>query len=101
MAHPELVSEAVHLPPPQLRIFVNRNLRMDTVSAIGFDMDYTLDRYKREQLERLAHLLTAEKLIKRRYPDEILKLGYDPSFVIRGLMVDKQLGNILKIDRHS
>ncbi len=93
--------EAVHLPPPELRIFVNRNLRMDTVAAIGFDMDYTLARYKREQLERLAHRLTIEKLIKRGYPEEILKLDYDPSFVIRGLMVDKQLGNILKIDRHG
>ncbi len=93
--------DAPHLPPPHLRIFVNRNLRMDTVAAIGFDMDYTLARYKREQLERLAHRLTVEKLVKRGYPEEILKLGYDPSFVIRGLMVDKQLGNILKIDRHS
>jgi 5'-nucleotidase len=93
--------ETPHLPPPALRIFVNRNLRMDTVAAIGFDMDYTLARYKREQLERLAHRLTVEKLVKRGYPEEILKLGYDPSFVIRGLMVDKQLGNILKIDRHS
>jgi 5'-nucleotidase len=93
--------EAPHLPPAELRIFVNRNLRMDTVAAIGFDMDYTLARYKREQLERLAHRLTVEKLVKRGYPEDILKLGYDPTFVIRGLMVDKQLGNILKIDRHS
>src|SRR5262249_7478827 len=81
-----------HLPPPELRIFVNRNLRMDTVSAIGFDMDYTLARYKREQLERLAHRLTVEKLVKRGYPEEVKTLVYDPSFVIRGLMVDKQLG---------
>lgn len=90
-----------HLPPPELRIFVNRNLRMDTVGAIGFDMDYTLARYHRERLERLAHRLTIEKLVKRGYPEDILKLQYDPSFVIRGLMVDKQLGNILKIDRHA
>ncbi|MBC7792724.1 MAG: HAD-IG family 5'-nucleotidase, partial [Clostridia bacterium] len=65
------------------------------------DMDYTLARYHREHLERLAQRHTIEKLVKRGYPDEIIKLVYDPRFVIRGLTVDKQLGNILKIDRHS
>ena len=89
------------LPPPPLRIYVNRNLRMDTVRAIGFDMDYTLARYKREKLEELAHRLTIDKLVKRGYPEAIRSFTYDPRFVIRGLTVDKQLGNILKLDRHN
>ena len=88
-------------PPAEHRIFVNRNLRMDTVRAIGFDMDYTLARYRREALEALAHRLTIEKLIGRGYPEGIRALTYDPTFVIRGLTVDKQYGNILKIDRHN
>lgn len=87
------------LPRPR-RIFVNRNLRMDLVRTIGFDMDYTLARYRRERLEALAHRLTIEKLIDRGYPAEIRTLEYDPSFVIRGLTVDKQRGSILKLDRH-
>jgi 5'-nucleotidase len=101
-----MLSDALELegqgkPRPELRIFVNRNLRMGTIRAVGFDMDYTLARYRRERLEEIAHRLTLEKLVARGYPERLLELTYDPSFVIRGLTVDKQLGNILKLDRHN
>lgn len=89
------------LPPPEKRIFVNRNLRLGAVRAIGFDMDYTIARYRRERIEEAAHRLAIEKLVARGYPQEIRTLRYDPSFVIRGLTVDKQLGNVLKLDRHN
>ncbi|MBI3178295.1 MAG: HAD-IG family 5'-nucleotidase [Deltaproteobacteria bacterium] len=92
---------AFDVPPPPRRIFVNRNLRMDVIKAVGFDMDYTLARYRREHLEKLAHRLTVEKLIERGYPEEIRTVRYDPEYVIRGLTVDKELGNILKLDRHD
>jgi 5'-nucleotidase len=88
-------------PPPPLRIFVNRNLRMGTVRAVGFDMDYTLARYHRAHIEEAAHRLTIDKLVERGYPEAIRALRYDPNYVIRGLTVDKQLGNILKLDRHD
>ncbi|MEM6531239.1 MAG: HAD-IG family 5'-nucleotidase [Myxococcota bacterium] len=87
-------------PVQSRRIFVNRNLRLDAIAAVGFDMDYTLARYRRERLERLGHELTIEKLVGRGYPAGIRDLRYDPRFVIRGLIVDKELGNILKLDRH-
>ncbi|HET7496710.1 MAG TPA: HAD-IG family 5'-nucleotidase, partial [Candidatus Eisenbacteria bacterium] len=32
------------------------------------------------------------------YPTEILDLKYDPNFVIRGLVVDRKRGNLLKMD---
>lgn len=98
-----VASGPADLPEPShpRRIFANRNLRLDTVRAIGFDMDYTLARYRREKLERLAYTLTIEKLIRRGYPESIRALPYDPSFVVRGLTVDKQMGNILKLDRHN
>ncbi len=88
-------------PPPPRRVFVNRNLRMDVIKAVGFDMDYTLARYQRERLEALAHRLTVDKLIGRGYPEAIRSIAYDPHYVIRGLTVDKELGNILKLDRHD
>lgn len=88
-------------PSRQLQVFVNRNLRMDQIRAIGFDMDYTLARYRRERIEDLAYRLTIDKLVERGYPEGIRALPYDARFVIRGLTVDKQLGNILKLDRHN
>lgn len=31
--------------PPQRRIYTNRTLNLNTIRAIGFDMDYTLIHY--------------------------------------------------------
>src|SRR6185503_16445994 len=84
------------------RIFVNRNLRFDQVKQIGFDMDYTLAPYQKRQIEELSFRLTAEKLVhKLGYPKEILDIPYDPSFVVRGLVVDKKRGNIFKMNAHN
>ncbi len=84
------------------RVFCNRNLRMDQVEMIGFDMDYTLALYHQARMERLSIELTLTKLIEGRgYPEEIRGLHYDPQWAIRGLMVDKRLGNVFKMDRHS
>jgi HAD superfamily 5'-nucleotidase-like hydrolase len=94
---------APHREVPRAReIFVNRNLRMDRVEAVGFDMDYTLAMYHLVRLETLAFRMTLELMIAERgYPAELRSLRYDPEFVIRGLVVDKLQGNIFKMDRHN
>ena len=84
------------------RVFCNRNLRMDTIEMIGFDMDYTLALYHQDKLEQLSIELTLGKLVEKHgYPPAIKALFYDPRWAIRGLMVDRQLGNVFKMDRHS
>ncbi len=84
------------------RVFCNRNLRMDTIEMIGFDMDYTLALYHQQKLEQLSIELTLRKMIENRgYPAEVLGLDYDARRAIRGLMVDKNRGNVFKMDRHS
>jgi HAD superfamily 5'-nucleotidase-like hydrolase len=84
------------------RVFCNRNLRMDSIEMIGFDMDYTLALYHQDKLEQLSIQLTLDKLIgKHGYPEAIRSLVYDPRWAIRGLMVDRQLGNVFKMDRHA
>ncbi len=84
------------------RVFCNRNLRMDQVELIGFDMDYTRALYHQDKLEQLSIALTLGKLIESHgYPEEIRSLHYDPQWAIRGLMVDRKLGNVFKADRHS
>jgi HAD superfamily 5'-nucleotidase-like hydrolase len=87
--------------PATHRIFVNRNLKMSSVRLIGFDMDHTLAVYRPRVFERLAFECARAKLVAERgYPDEVLAFEYDHDFVIRGLVVDKATGNILKMDRH-
>jgi HAD superfamily 5'-nucleotidase-like hydrolase len=86
---------------PTERIYVNRNLKMASIEAVGFDMDHTLAIYRPEPFEELAYRKAQEKLVRQwGYPREVLRLRYEKSFVIRGLVVDTRLGNILKMDEH-
>ena len=54
-------------------MIINRNL------IKGFDLI----------IERLTHV---------GYPRKLLQYSYDSSFVTRGLLFDRQFGNLLKID---
>lgn len=83
------------------KIFVNRSLNMASIKSIGFDMDHTLARYYREAFESLAFRKTLEKFIAAGYPQELAELSFDPKFVIRGLLVDMDRGNLLKVDGHK
>jgi HAD superfamily 5'-nucleotidase-like hydrolase len=84
------------------RIFVNRNLRMDEIDLIGFDMDYTLALYNQRNLEELSIQCTLKKMVEKRgYPTEIESLTYDRSFAVRGIVIDRRYGNIFKMDRYG
>jgi len=82
------------------RIYVNRNLRMGSIRWVGFDMDHTLALYNRNFIEALAFDHAKERLIRDcGYPELLREVRYDPEFGIRGLVVDKVTGNILKMDK--
>lgn len=82
------------------RVFTNRNLKMNSIEAIGFDMDYTLAIYT-EAVEELVARLAIEVLVEDfDYPSELLALKYDAEFPVRGLILDKRKGNIFKMDGH-
>ena len=94
--HPRATAPAL---PPDQRVFVNRNLRFSALSAIGFDLDHTLAHYDPLPVEELAFQATVQKLVANRaYPEEILRFRYDPTYVVRGLVVDRDRGNVLKMD---
>ena len=89
------------LPPPARRIYCNRSLRLDRVAWIGFDMDYTLAIYRQEEMDRISVAATTERLIGRGYPVHLKDMPYRTDFPVRGLLVDKKLGNVLKMDRYK
>jgi 5'-nucleotidase len=74
---------------------------MANIRAIGFDMDHTLAMYHRDAFEALAFGKTLEKFIQNGYPADLAELKFDPNYVIRGLLVDRQRGNLLKVDGHK
>ncbi|KAH9692973.1 cytosolic IMP-GMP specific 5-nucleotidase [Citrus sinensis] len=84
------------------QIFCNRSLNMKNIVAVGFDMDYTLAQYKPETFESLAYDGTVRKLVyDLGYPEELLEWSFDWKYMVRGLVLDKKRGNILKMDRHK
>ena len=89
------------LPVPSRRIYCNRSLRLDNINWVGFDMDYTLAIYRQEEMDRLSIEATARKLVERGFPEELATMSFRTDFAVRGLLVDKKLGNVLKMDRYK
>jgi 5'-nucleotidase len=96
----EAPSGSVFPPPVGRRVYCNRNLRLDRIKAVGFDMDYTLAIYRQAEMDRQSIEATVRKLVDRGYPDELLSMKYRTDFPIRGLLIDRKLGNVLKMDRY-
>ena len=96
----DLASPLEAQPPRTRRIYCNRDLRLDQIEAVGFDMDYTLAIYKQAEMDRLSIAATAEKLVAMGYPEALSSMSYRAHFPIRGLLVDTKLGNVLKTDRY-
>jgi HAD superfamily 5'-nucleotidase-like hydrolase len=83
--------------PPQRRIYANRTLNLRSIGAIGYDMDYTLVHYQVDTWERRAY-----DEIKRMLADDgwpVAELAFDPTMVARGLVIDTELGNVVKANR--
>ena len=100
-AVPEPAPRPLDVPRPQ-RVYVNRNLRLDRIEMVGFDMDYTLAIYDQSRIEALSMQATLDKLCSNKgYPDEIRRLTYDPALAVRGLVVDRANGNVFKPDRYG
>lgn len=79
-------------------IYVNKNLRLDSIQVYGFDYDYTLAHYS-PSLQNLIYDMAKQHLVNElRYPDGCLATKYDPSFPIRGLYYDRLKGCLLKLD---
>jgi HAD superfamily 5'-nucleotidase-like hydrolase len=88
------------IPRPR-RIFCNRNLRMSGIAWVGFDMDYTLAIYNQNEMDELSIKATIEKLVARGYPDLVRSMPYSTAFPVRGLLIDKRFGHILKMNRYK
>ncbi|KAJ4821927.1 hypothetical protein Tsubulata_050464 [Turnera subulata] len=78
-------------------IFCSRTLNLRSITAIGYDMDYTLIHYNVEAWEGRAYDYCLDNLRSMGFPVD--GLAFDPNLVIRGLVIDKEKGNLVKADR--
>ncbi|KAF5725901.1 hypothetical protein HS088_TW23G00633 [Tripterygium wilfordii] len=79
-------------------IYVNKNLRLDSIQVYGFDYDYTLAHYSSALQSLIYDLAKAHMVNELKYPEICMKFKYDQSFPIRGLYYDKKNGCLLKLD---
>src|SRR5690349_20224728 len=98
---PYLREQSIVAIPHRRRIWVNRSLRMDQIEWVGFDMDYTLAIYKQHEIDRLSIEATVKKLVARGYPQALAEVDYPYDYPIRGLLIDKRYGHMLKMDRYK
>ena len=83
--------------PPGRKIYANRTLNLRSIGAVGYDMDYTLVHYRADVWEQRAYDRMLELLAADGWP--VAGLKFDPKLVIRGLVIDSELGNIVKANR--
>lgn len=84
-----------------MKVYVNRTLNLRKIRYLGFDMDHTLIRYDAAAFEKTVHELALERLVAKGYPRHVLNLPFDYELAIRGLVIDRKMGNLLKVSRHS
>ena len=93
-----------HLYPsfdPRLQVFSTRKVDFADIKWVGFDMDHTLCKYKSGPVEKLSFKLALDNMVKiKKYPKDILDFEYDHRFPVRGLVIDKKHGTVLKLNAH-
>jgi HAD superfamily 5'-nucleotidase-like hydrolase len=83
--------------PRSRGVFCNRTLNFRSLKAIGYDMDYTLVDYRVEAFERQVFDYARERFLAQGWPVE--GLAFDAEMVARGLVIDTELGNVVKANR--
>jgi len=85
-------------PLPRSRgVFCNRTLNFRSLRAIGYDMDYTLVDYRVDAFERQVFEFARQRFLAEGWAVE--SLVFDSGMVARGLVIDTELGNVVKANR--
>ncbi len=99
LAHddPIAIAQRFEDPPATRQVYCNRTLNFRAVKAVGYDMDYTLVHYKVRDWEGRAYAHLRQRLEAAGWP--VHALEFEPDRVMRGLVIDKRKGNLVKSNR--
>lgn len=90
--------DAIPYGHPHARsVFCNRTLNFRSLRAIGYDMDYTLVDYRVVDFERRVFDFARDRFRDKGWPVD--GLVFDPDMVARGLVIDTELGHVVKANR--
>jgi len=83
--------------PAARALYCNRTLNLRAIKAIGYDMDYTLVHYNVRAWEGRAYAHLRQRLADAGWP--VGQLEFEPERSMRGLVIDRRLGNLVKANR--
>lgn len=76
------------------------HVKLSDCDWLGFDLDHTLARYKLEPINQLIFECLVDYLVSLdEYPEVALRVPYDHDFAARGVILDLERGNLLKLDK--
>lgn len=83
---------------PQKEVEKKVAFNFNNYDCIGFDLDNTLARYKIGNMLEMEYKIVCNYLIKEKnLPTDMLLKPIDPNFLIKGLIVDDENGNLIRI----
>ncbi|XP_072394583.1 5'-nucleotidase domain-containing protein 1 [Diabrotica undecimpunctata] len=82
----------------QRKLNSDRAFNINHYDCIGFDLDNTLARYRIGNMLELEYRILSNHLVnEKNYPGNLLLKPVDPNFFIKGLIVDDENGNVIRI----
>jgi hypothetical protein len=85
---------------PELRpagVLINRPVRLETIDAVGFDLDHTLALYDDHAVNVLAAEEAVDRLRARGYEADLGRLSMEAIPGARALSLDLRHGNVVKV----
>ncbi|XP_031567807.1 5'-nucleotidase domain-containing protein 1-like [Actinia tenebrosa] len=79
-------------------------VKISDYDCIGFDLDHTVIQYKLSNLYTLTYKFLTTFLVKEKGYDASLldsSLEDHKDFILRGLILDADKGNLIKLDKHG
>ncbi|XP_045481623.1 5'-nucleotidase domain-containing protein 1-like [Harmonia axyridis] len=73
------------------------SFRLSDYDCIGFDLDNTVARYRVGAMMEMEYEILAKYLIQKGYSKKHLLRPVEQDFLLKGLIVDNENGNLLKI----
>lgn len=96
--HSELFSSTKCYSVAKMSIRKESTFKFTDYDCIGFDLDNTLARYKVGAMIEMEYDLVVNYLIEEKnYSKEHLQQPFDHNFILKGLTLDCQNGNIIRI----
>lgn len=94
---PKAIAARFARPPATRQVYCNRTLNLRAIKAVGYDMDYTLVHYRVREWEGRAYAHLRQRLVAAGWP--VAGLEFNADMVMRGLVIDKRKGNLVKANR--